>query len=67
MNTCKNLCDSYKNVGRKIPYSSGKVCFCSRCNKTFNRKDIVGYKCFCCKSLIRTTPKNKKNVVVRRI
>lgn len=66
MNCCKNLCEKYPSAGRWLSYSSGLMCYCSLCNKTFKSEDITGYKCFCCKAKIRTTPKSKKKREVKR-
>ena len=66
MNCCKDLCNSYKVFSKRVKYSNG-VCFCSLCNKNFKLSDIEKFKCFCCHSKIRTTPKSKKNRIVKRI
>lgn len=67
MNCCKNICDNYKVFSKWISYSKGTMCYCSLCNKNFERKDVMGLRCFCCKGKIRTTPKSKKNRIVKRI
>lgn len=69
MNRCKNLCLRVNTPNITIPYITGEICYCSICAKRFYREDNKGYRCMCCKSLLRmgARSKSRANVEVKRI
>ncbi len=55
MNVCKNLCNRYDKVDHtKTGYNTGKIAYCRNCMYMFFKKDVIKYRCPCCKSIVRT-------------
>ena len=59
-NRCKHFCDRYPDIKHKyLSYDTGLIAFCSVCEKTMWREDIVKYRCPCCNTVVRTNPRTR--------
>jgi len=64
---CKDVCSTYKDVVHKHhSYESGLITFCSPCQTLFLVKDTNSYRCVCCGSKTRSSPKTKSTLKVEK-
>ena len=65
---CKDDCRNYKDVVHKHhSYDSGMITFCSVCQVLFLVKDTNNYRCTCCHSKTRTSPKTRTTVRMEHV
>jgi DNA-directed RNA polymerase subunit M/transcription elongation factor TFIIS len=53
-------------VHKSHSYESGLITFCSPCQTLFLVKDTNSYRCVCCGSKTRSSPKTKSRVKVEK-